>query len=243
MSCTYITTEQFNRIEAVHGGRVDPADPVWLHVRVTPAEDLHNEIESALIQGAAPHGNHISHPDKHPFRISTGTWGYAISPELYEPGKLYTVHWRYSMSPDVMNVSRNNFIWNPVQAQPHCEENCLIYGVMTRNNIPVAGARIVVEQYKDFVTLNHRTAQIDVTTDAFGYWWLEVPANTLQRVIIGSVSKTVRVGADCAGSAAAFKDLPEYQPEDGQKDPWGYPYPAGGATNTPGNLGVCTESN
>jgi len=224
----YRTSQEFIRIEAI-GSRneiqSDRADPVWLHVRVTPADDLSNEIESALMQGANPNGVNVTEQAKYPYRIATGIWGYDLDEQLYEYGKSYVIHWRFAMQPQVMSVVRSPFIWQPVPQVPRDSSNCILTGVMSRvGGIPMSGARIIIEQFKDFVTLTHRLGSFEVTTDAFGNWWVEVPRGSLQRVIFGEQIRTIKI-PDV--SRISLKDVVEYQPGDGRKDTFGYPYPDG----------------
>jgi hypothetical protein len=198
-------------------------DPIWLHVRVTPSDDLQTEMESALMQGTDPHGVVVTELSKFPYRLFTGTWGYDLDPMVYQPGKSYTIHWRYSVQPNVMAVVRSTFVWQPVPQLPREVDGCILSGVLSRGGgVPVPGARITIEEFKDFVTLNHRVGSVDVTTDAFGAWWVELPRNSIQRVIFGEQIRTIRL-PDVA--AIALKDAPDYQPLDGRKDAFGYPMP------------------
>jgi hypothetical protein len=225
----YRATQEFMRIEAI-GPRTevnaDPADPIWLHVRVTPADDLTTEIESALMQGAPPNGVVVTDATKFPYRLATGLWAFDLNPILYEVGKAYTIHWRHSTQPQVMAVTRSNFVWQPLPQLPRLPGYCVLHGVLTRvGGVPVPGARIIIEEYKDFVTLTHRLGSLTVSTDAFGAWWVEVPHKSVQRIIFGENIRTVVVPEL---SRAALKDVKEYQPdEDVYKDSFGYPMPGG----------------
>lgn len=223
----YRASQEFMRIEAIgplNNAHADPMDPIWLHVRVTPADDLNTEIESAIMRGVAPNGVVVTDVAKFPYRLSTGLWAFDLDPMRYQPNKAYTLHWRYSVQPGVMAVIRSNFVWQPVPQTPREADGCILYGTMSRGSgVPVPGARIVIEQFRDFVTLNHRVGSLDVMTDAFGAWWVEVPRNTIQRVIFGDQIRTVRI-PDLASISLASAS--EYQPDiDGRKDAFGYPMP------------------
>lgn len=234
MSCAqdlrYRATQDFYRIEALVTARNDPADPLWLNVRITPADDLTNEIESALVDGAQPHGVVVTQNSRHPYRLFTGTWAYDIDQALYEVGKQYTIHWRFSMQPDVLNVVRTNFVWQPVPNTPREPTGCILSGVVTRNRVPVAGARVIVEEYKNFLTLNHRLTTVDVTTDAFGYWWIEVARGSVQRLILGEMIEAIKIPDQPCISMA---DAPRWSADDLPKDQFGYPVPGLAGTKPP----------
>lgn len=228
----FALTQDFNRIEAVHTARSDPADPVWLHVVVTDAADLDTIIESALMEGVNPLGVTPTRPDKHPWRLFTGTWGYELEPDYYEQGKQYTIHWRHAMAPDNMGSIKHSFIWQAPEQSPRDPANCILWGKLaTVQGVPVPISRIVIEQYRDHLTRTHRINQVTVMTDVFGLWWLEVPRGSIQRVIFGELAKVVVIPD---ANRAALKDLADWQPdEEGvRKDAFGYPYPVGGESST-----------
>lgn len=236
-SLRYRLTQEFNRIEAVNTQRIDPADPLWLHVRVTPADDLYTEIESALLPNVNPNGVVVTELAKHPYRLFTGTWAYDITSGLYEAGKQYTVHWRFAMQPNVLNVVRNNFIWQPIPFQAHEPDGCIVHGVISRNRVPIGGARLIIERYRNFATLHQRISSIDVTTDAFGYWWAELQQGTVQRFVLNDMSYTKRVPAE---PCASFDQLPDWQVDDVPKDSFGYPLPGTDADGLSSNDGSTT---
>jgi hypothetical protein len=218
-------TQDFTRTEAI-GPRnavvADPADPLWLHVRTT--DDTGAEVESAMLPNTPTYGNVVTQLSKYPYKLFTGTWAYELTPQLYLPNKQYTIHWRYALIPQVMAVVRNNFTWQALPQMPREVDGCVLYGCLSRvGGSPITNARVVIEQYKDFVTLNHRLGSVEVSTDAFGNWWLEVPRNSIQRVIFGETIRTVKIPEV---ERIALKDCKDYQPDvDGRKDSFGYPMP------------------
>jgi len=232
MSCApgqrFLATQTFQRIEAVYSGRSDPADPNWLHVRVTPYNALHEEIESALIKGGDPRGIDVLNPEKHPFRIFTGTWGYELSHALYEQGKRYTIHWRFSMLPDVLNVVRSNFTWDPAPERPREPDGCIVFGTLTRNRVPMGNMALTAEEYADFATLHRRLWAVDLLTDSFGNWWIETPKNGVLRVVTSEAVATKLVPSqDCV----AFKDMADWRHDASRVDSFGYPMPGEAGAN------------
>lgn len=215
---TYRLVQQFLRLEALgmrgarHG---DPADPLKLQVVVSDADDLDVIVEQVI------HGP--STEDKI-WRLTTGRWAFQLDPGLYQSGKAYSARWRFEMTPGNVNVARQNFTWRPVPALPHDEGSCVIFGTMTDiAKMPVADARLVVEQYDDVITRSKRVGTVDVTTDAFGLWHLELPRKSLVRFVFGNLSKVIQVPEL---ARAALHQLPDYQPMDILRvDRFGYPIP------------------
>jgi len=215
----YRVAQKFLKIEAVgtlgaaHG---DPADPLRIDVRVTPWNDLTKIIEEAWSDRQAD--------KKRIWKIQTGLWIFQLDPRFYETGKKYVIHFRYEMTPTNLNVVRQDFVWQPVVEFPRESSNCVIRGILTDiTGAPVSGQRLVVETYKDYVTLNNRTGQNTVTTDAFGNWAIELPKDSLARFVFGNISQTVKIPTDVAN--AQLSSLPAYQLGDIAKDMFGYPFP------------------
>jgi hypothetical protein len=213
----YRVSHRFVRLEALgtfgtNGRYNDPADPIALEVRVTPADDIDTTVELATM--GTP---------KKPFRLATGIWAYDLTEGYYQTGKKYTVHFRYSMTPSAVKVDRYDFVWNPVPSQPREATGCIVHGVVAGvEGNPKPDIRIVVEKYKNFVTLNHREGTFEVVTDVFGNWFAEVPRGTILRFVYNEMSKTITV-PDLP--RVALSDAPAYQPADGNKDKYGYPLP------------------
>jgi len=215
----YRIGQEFIKIEATgtRGAKhADPADPVWLNVRVTPSDDIEKVIES-VIAGKDAESN------KKLYKIQTGLWVFELTPGFYEVGKGYTCHFRFEMTPNNMNVVRKSFTWQPVPEQPHLPENCVIHGILQDvTGVPVSDQRLVIEQYKNFITLNHRTGQNTVTSDAFGNWMLELPRKALVRVVFGNITKVIEIPDK---DRAALNEIPDFQPAASQRDKFGYPFP------------------
>lgn len=223
----YRIFKQFVRLESIGPYNEvfsDIVDPLWIHVRVTPADDAAREIESALMENAPSHGISVTERSKFPQRIASGIWYYEINPDLYEVNKTYTVHWRVSMQPSVMNVLRTNFTWRPIPEKPRDAENCVVYGsAQHQSGYPLPNVRVCAERYNDPLSLTVCESRLFSATDAFGYWWFELPRGSIQRFILGDFVRTIVVpDRDCV----AFKDADEFDEELGYPiDPFGYPYP------------------
>ncbi len=215
----YRASKKFVRIEALgaygQNGRVsDPADPLELEVRVTDANDVEHVIENGSIGG--------SRVNK-PYRLATGLWGFNPPPGFYEEGKTYTINWRYMMTPGNLKVDRTNFVWNSTPTIPREDTHCVVSGsLLGIEGTPKSDVLITIEQYKDYVTLNHRLGTFEVVTDAFGNWFAELERNAIYRVLVGQYAKTVKIPAL---NAVALKDIPDYQAADVRKDNYGYPLP------------------
>lgn len=216
----YRIAQEFLRIEAIgsRGARSgDPADPVDLEARVTLSSDITKIIEQAFISQ--------KEDAKRLYRLQTGTWIFELNPSFYER-KAYTLHFRYAMTPNNVNVVRKNFFWQPTPDLPRSTDNCIIYGLLSdAAGIPVSGQRLVVEQYDNYVTLNHRTAQNVVESDTFGLWSIELPRKAIARIVFGNLSKVFQVPEK---DRVALAEVPNYQPAEKQKDKFGYPFPVGG---------------
>jgi hypothetical protein len=197
---------------------------------VTPAEDYTEELESFLLEGVDPHGVTVTSTKK-PFRLFTGTWAVELNPDLYQSGRQYVIHWRHAMQPKVLAVQRTNFVWQPIPKEPR-SDGCVMYGTVTRNRVPVADAHLVVEEYRDYLTLTRRLSQIDISTDAFGNWWVEVPRNSIQRFVFNEESVAVFVPDD---SCASLSSARRWTALDVPKDAYGYPIP-GGVAKPPDSL-------
>lgn len=214
----YRIAQEFLRIEAIgsRGARSgDPADPVDLEARVTLSSDIHKVVEDVFL-------SRVRDKDRL-YKLQTGTWIFEIDPRQYDVGKSYTLHWRYAMTPNNVNVVRKNFIWQPVNEKPRLESNCIIYGLLSDvAGVPVSGQRLVVEQYKNFVTLNHRTGQNTVESDAFGLWNIELPRKSIVRIVFGNLSKVIQIPEK---DRVALAEIADFQPAEGQKDKYGYPFP------------------
>jgi hypothetical protein len=218
----YRIAQEFLRIEAIgsRGARSgDPADPIDLEARVTLSNDIDKIVESRFMSKIQDKSRLYKH--------QVGLWIFELQPSLYERGKAYTIHWRYSMTPNNVNVVRKNFIWDPIVDTPRNPKNCIIYGLLCdMAGVPVSGERLVVERYKNFVTLNHRTAQNTVESNPFGLWSIELPQKEIVRVVFGNLSKVIQIPEK---SRVALAEIADYQPEVKQKDKFGYPFP--GDTN------------
>ena len=215
----YRITHKFVRLEALGAyginGRVnDPADPLALEVRITPSDDISDVVESGSFGG---------YSQNKPFRLTTGLWAFDLTPELYEDGRQYTVHFRYEMTPENLKVDRHNFVWNKPLVMPTLDDHCVVHGtVLGINKAPMPSVAVILEQYKDYVTLNHRTGSLDLTTDAFGNWHVELPHNELYRALVGNYTKVFKVPVQ---HRLALKDASDFQPADVRKDKYGYPLP------------------
>lgn len=219
----HILVQEFLRIEAVGsqvgtvqinsrgGGRDQRADPVALNVVLTDDADPARELDNLTLS------NHLSRL----YRVVTGVWAYEVPSALLQPAHQYTVRFRYQMAAGALNVVRQSFQWD---LQPVARNGgCILHGVLTDvQGLPVANQKLVVEQYADMATLNHRTSTQTVHTDPFGLWWIELPKAALVRVVFGDVSKVIVVPNT---DAVALKDVPPAQLEGIRTDPFGYPMP------------------
>jgi hypothetical protein len=146
-----------------------------------------------------------------------------LNAALYSAGKQYTVNFIYSMTPSNRKVDRYNFTWAPTPALPRALENCVLYGTVADvAGNPMPDIRVTVEQYRDFVSLNHRVGTMEIVSDVFGNWFVEVPRSTILRFVYGDLFKTIKV-PDL--NRVALNDVAAYQPADVAKDKFGYPLP------------------
>lgn len=214
----YRLVQRFKRFEAVgmrgapHG---DSADPVWLEVVVTRSDDADVVIEQVAMQTAGQ--DQLK-------RQRMGVWTFQLDPSKYEIGQSYTASWRFGMHPETSNVSHESFVWNPLPEVPDTPSECVLYGLLADSaGLPVANERIVMEEYRDYVTLSHRLGSLDLVSDVFGYWSVQLPYGTMRRFVLGDLSKIIQVPAK---ARAALGELPGFQPKDIVRvDSYGYPMP------------------
>jgi hypothetical protein len=228
----YTLAQQFLRVEAIgnygaaqrelRGGARDvPADPCALNLRLVRAAD--DTVIDDITMGSTDRL----------YRINTGTWAYRLPLLLLQPGYKYIANFRFEMIPGALNVLRQEFTWQPVPQVPHESGNAIIYGLIEDTlGLPVANGELLVETYKDLATLNERTSQSTVRTDAFGLWWLEAPQGAKLRFVFGDISKVVEVPAQ---AQVALGEIAAYQPAGAQRDKFGYPFP-GDETNLQNRL-------
>lgn len=215
----YRLVQRFLRVEAVgmrgaeHG---DLADPLAIEVILTPADDLTTEL--AKESTTSPVRQRLK-------RLRCGVWAYDLAPAGLQIGKAYSLRWRFQMTPENTNVVRSNFVWNPLPEVPSSPSDVVIYGTLAdAAGAPVAGARLVLEEFRDYATLSHRLGAIDVISDAFGNWSVELPKGALRRFVFNELSKIIRVPREV--SRAALNELPAFQPKDIVRvDRYGYPVP------------------
>lgn len=216
---TYRIAQRFYRIESVgmfgarHG---DPADPLQLQVVVTPSDNATLVLDSVI---AGPGTRDRL------WRAAQGLWLFSLLPGSLQPGGSYTANFRFAMTPGNSNVVRQSFVWDSPPALPHDPANCVLYGTMLDMvGQPWSDGHFVLEQYSDYATLNYRTGLIDVNTDAFGNWWIEVPRKALLRAVQGEAT-TLFVVPDQA--TANYADVAPYQLANTvQVDRFGYPKPS-----------------
>lgn len=216
---SYRIAQDFLKIEAIgmrgarHG---DPSDPTYLRVYVTAADDINDIYEDVTMGPATAHKL---------WRAKTGTWVFELDPGVYQAGRRYTAQFRIQMTPGNDNVVRSSFTWNPLPEMPHDDNNTVVFGLLADFiGVPVANERIVVEQYRDFVALTRRTGLAEISSDAFGYWWVEVPRKALCRFVLGEQARVVLTPDQDRVSLSA---LPEWQPDvvGARLDSFGYPLP------------------
>lgn len=215
---------RFVRLEALgvvgQAGRYnDLADPQTLEVYVTPADDIKRRLQ----EGKARMRDHGQ--SNEPFKLATGVWGYDLDEAYYAQGQRYTIHWKYEMTPGNVKVDRSAFVWNPPPKYARDTANCVVWGTITDlTGTPIDDVRITVEQYRDALTMNQRVSAVDIATDLFGNWYIEVPRGAILRFVRDDLVKVVKVPTDTG--ATAFSKLPEWQPADAsRKDKFGYPFP------------------
>jgi hypothetical protein len=214
----YRVSHQFARVEALgttdQSGRFnDPADPLTLEVRVTTADDVDTIIESVS----------LTDDPRKLLRLTTGQWAYDLTAELYQQGRQYVVHFRYTMTPNNLKVDRLGFTWQPGPDTSADPEKCVVYGMLADiAGNPIPDFQITVEQYVDALTLNHRVGTLDVRSDVFGNWWIEVKRGTILRFLYGELEKVIVV-PDL--SRAQLSKVAVWQPADVRKDRFGYPLP------------------
>ena len=217
----YRIAQTFLNIQAVstagvrHGAL---ADPVGLEVVLTRgAENLQHEIDRANAASAASQGRLR--------QVRTGNWIYQLDPAQLEPGVSYTLRWRFEMTPGNVNVDHQSFTWSPVPALPSSPENVVLFGMLADTlGIPATEKNLIMETFDDVVTLSRRTGQVELTTDVFGLWHVEVPRGKILRFVFNELSKLVEAPAE--GGRVALSDLPDYQLTDNvRRDRYGYPVP------------------
>ncbi len=214
----YRLVKQFRRIEAVHM-RGTPnglyANPIDLQVYVTKGTDLTQEVDRVKLSDRSPRLR----------SLRVGHWAFQLEPGLLQNNAVYTVHWKYQLLPGVDNYSRDTFIWNEIPAQPYDVDKCVVHGVLSDAiGMPLPDQVVVLEQYDDFASLTARNSVLEIASDVFGNWQVELPKGGIFRFVFNAESKIVQVPADKA--RASIDDLPSFQPRDiVQKDAFGYPHP------------------
>ena len=219
MQPAYRIAQRFVKIEAVGSPDArsgEPADPLQLQVAVTPSDNINRVIESVNAEPSTR---------QRLWRASPGHWVFEINPALYQPGLSYTVHYRFAMTPNATAVARQSFTWEPVPEQAHDSSLLVVHGILQNGqNLPISGGGFVVEQYIDVVTLSRRTSAVDVSSDAFGNWYVELPRGALTRFVFGTEIDIRRLPT--AVARVAYSELQAYQPaEVVRKDKYGYPFP------------------
>ncbi|MFA6132550.1 MAG: hypothetical protein WC869_00885 [Phycisphaerae bacterium] len=222
LSLDYLVVQQFLAIEALgmqgarHG---DPADPLFLQVAVTHADDIKNVVETVIARRDTR---------QKLWRAACGKWAFRIDPRLYQDGITYTVHFKFSMTPNNTNVVRQSFVWAAPMAKASMPGQCLVYGGMKDMlGLPESGGRFVAETYLDFITLNQRTGLEDIVADIFGNWYVSLPKGQLVRLVFGEGATLVKIPAD--RDTADYLSLERFQPQDlVRRDRFGYPTPTTG---------------
>jgi hypothetical protein len=218
----YLVVQQFLTLEALgmrgarHG---DPADPLYLQVAVTKADDISQVLESIIAR---------KDTRKRLWRAAIGKWAFKLDPRLLQDGAQYTVHFKFAMTPNNTNVVRQSFAWAAPQEGPQQDGHCLVYGSMRdMQGLPESGGRFVVETYSDFITLNQRTGLEDVVADIFGNWYISLPKGKIIRFVFGEGAVLVKTPTD--RDTSDYVSLPRYQPSDLiPRDSFGYPTPTTG---------------
>jgi hypothetical protein len=221
-------SHNFLRIEALGpfgpSGRSDLADPLKLEVRVTRADDLEDIIESGSTEGLSTTGGGIVQDPKKPFRLVTGVWAFDLDETKYLDNQQYVIHFRYEMTPGNLKVDRVQFTHRAVPVRARESDGCIVTGVVLDTlRRPLSEVSIILETYRDFITLSHRTATAEVRTDAFGSWWVELKQGQLIRFVLGELAKVIVVPDD--PGRVSLSQIPDWQPADVRKDKFGYPYP------------------
>jgi len=235
----YRIAHRFTRVEAMGSfgglGRAnDPADPLSLMVRITDSVDVSNVIETATTARPTsgspdplnlitqlPEVNIPATSGRVPYRAATGLWTYDITPALYQAGKQYNVSWRYEMTPGNLRVEHTGFVWNPPPTKARDSSHCVVADTL----LDLAGnpqplERIVIEQYEDTFALSNRLDSVDVQTDVFGNWYIELPRKAMVRVLINDRPRVIFVPDDYF---SLLSQIPDAQPKDVRKDAFGYP--------------------
>lgn len=220
MTPLYTIVQEFLKIEAVGtwgASNGTPFNPIRINAYVTASDNLGVNVESR---------DTINNNDA-PFlyRVANGRWALKLCPELYQQGKSYTVGFRYWATPENVNVLRQTFIWSPVPSLPRNSDNCIVYGhLKDLAGLPVCDQILIVEKYKNLVTLNERETQSTVKTDAFGLWYIELPTSAVFRIVFGNLSKVIQVPFK---TMSALSEIADYQPAPSLRDKFGYPFPTG----------------
>jgi hypothetical protein len=212
----YTLVQRFYKVEAV--GTPDArsgelCDPIGVQIAVTPSDNSQSVIET-----------HTG-PDDTLYELSRGVIGYDLDEALYQDGKSYTAHYRFTVIPGVVRVVRQTFLWNSVKSSPRDPANVLVTGrFTTMQGIPRSFEDFTVELYKDTITLTSRVSIAPVTTDAFGNWCVELPANSIVRFVLDSGPVLKKTGE--AGTCSDFDDISTYSGTDDRRiDAYGYPLP------------------
>ena len=222
-----------------HGGlgrANDPADPLSLMVKITDAVDVGNVIEAATTvrptsaAAAADPLNIITQlPEvdlpaisgRLPYRAATGLWSYDLTPELYQAGKQYNVSWRYEMTPGNLRVEHTGFVWNPPPKRARDSSHCVVSdSCFDLTGTPQTLKTITIEKYEDTFALNNRIDSVDIQTDIFGNWYIELPRKSIVRILIDARPRVIAVPDDYY---AVLSQIPDLQPKDVRKDAFGYP--------------------
>lgn len=215
----YRIAQRFVKLEAVNtpnARSADPADPLQLQVAVTPSNDIQRVVETVAADPASR---------DRLWRATQGHWIFQLNPALYQAGVGYTVHYRFSMTPNSVNILRQSFTWDPIPETAHDTTSMVVHGVLfDGQGLPISGGGLVVEQYVDIVALSRRTSAVDVITDPFGNWFVELPRGAIARFVFGTEIDIRKLPTDIA--RATYGELQAFQPSDViRKDKYGYPFP------------------
>jgi hypothetical protein len=210
---TYTLYQRFYRIEAVatrsaqHG---QPADPIRLQV----------EIKNSLGEVVE-----VVSPGPRLRAVRQGVWLLELDEAILTPTASYSAYWQYEVIPGVRNTIHQGFTFRAVPETPYDVGNVVLFGQLRdASGLPAGFQSLVIEDFKDFGTLTQRLSATDVTSDAFGNWWYEVPQNKTLRIVLGTLSRIVKTPA--GKSRVALSELPAYQPGSiVRRDRFGYPVP------------------
>lgn len=145
-----------------------------------------------------------------PVRMSQGRYIATVDDSLFFANERYNAIWTYELHADMLQVLTKSFVWNPTPAV--IAGMCWLYDYETNLGFPVESCEITFAHITNVSGSNHHftAGSFKIVSDAFGYWGMFMPYNSVINVTVQATNKrkTVRVPST---PTAEFDSLANYQ--------------------------------